>query len=394
MSQLPAPDASIGDALAAAGAGGDLESVTRPLLQALQELTGLSSTYLTSIDWERSQQRIRFALNTGAITIPEQLEIEWADTLCHRAMASGSIGTSEVPAEWGDSRAAADLGIQTYVSSPVKLPDGQIYGTLCGASADRVPVDHRTANLLQVFSRIVSDVIVRERARETSEARAVEAEQRLRSRAQFLAMAEHQLKTPMTVIIGWASALQGGLLDEQEAVTAVDLIVQQATRVSGEITELLDEATAQVVASDLDLQPVELRPFLADLAVGLRRLSAAHPIEVDVPDGLTAVADPRALRIVVEHLVENAVKYAPGGRVTLCGETTPANRVALSVRDEGPGLPEDVDVFAPFARGETSMPGTGLGLHIVSTLVHAMQGDVTARRTEPVGSDFRIVLPA
>ncbi|HSK24280.1 MAG TPA: GAF domain-containing sensor histidine kinase [Egicoccus sp.] len=389
------PRPSVGDALAAAGAGGDLESVTRPLLQALQDLTGLSSTYLTSIDWERNQQRIQFSLNTGSITIPEQLEVEWTDTLCHRALESGQVCTDEVPEIWGDSRAAAELGIQTYVSSPIRLPDGQIYGTLCGASAERVAVDQRTADLLQVFSRIISDVIVRERARQASEARALEAEERLRSRAQFLAMAEHQLKTPMTVIVGWASALQSGRLDEQETATAVDLIVQQAKRVSGEITELLDEATSQVVASDLSLQTIELRPFLDDLAVGLRRLSAAHPIEVDAPEGLAAVADARALRIVIEHLVENAVKYAPeGGQVTLCAGSAPANRVALSVRDEGPGLPDDVDVFAPFARGDTVVPGSGLGLHIVRTLVHAMQGDVTARRREPVGSDFRIVLPA
>lgn len=388
------PADSVGGGLAAAGAGTDLESVTRPLLQVLQELTGLSSTYLTSIDWERNQQRIRFALNSGSIEIPERLEVAWTDTLCHRALESGQTFTDAVPEIWGDSKAAADLGIQTYVSSPVTLPDGQIYGTLCGASADRVAVDQQTADLLQAFSRIISDVIVRERARQASEARAVEAEERLRSRAQFLAMAEHQLKTPMTVIVGWASALHSGVLDEQESATAVDLILQQSTRVAAEITQLLDEATGQVIASDLALRTIELRPFLDELASSLRSLSTQHHLEVVVADGLTAVADPRALRIVVEHLVENAVKYSPaGGRVVLCAEPTPAGRVALSIRDEGPGLPEGVDVFAPFARGDTSVPGSGLGLHIVSTLVHAMQGDVTARRADPVGSDFRIMLP-
>ncbi|MBS3941692.1 MAG: GAF domain-containing protein [Actinobacteria bacterium] len=389
------PVDSVGGGLAAAGAGTDLESVTRPLLQVLQELTGLSSTYLTSIDWERNQQRIRFALNSGSITIPERLEVEWTDTLCHRALESGQAFTDAVSGIWGDSLAATDLGIQTYVSSPVTLPDGQIYGTLCGASADAVAVDQQTADLLQVFSRIISDVIVRERARQASEARAVEAEERLRSRAQFLAMAEHQLKTPMTVIVGWASALHSGLLDEQESATAVDLILQQSTRVAAEITQLLDEATGQVIASDLALQTIELRPFLDELASSLRSLSTRHHLEVVVADGLSAVADRRALRIVIEHLVENAVKYSPdGGRVVLCAEPTPAGRVALSIRDEGPGLPDGVDVFAPFARGDTSVPGSGLGLHIVSTLVHAMQGDVAAQRADPVGSDFRIMLPA
>lgn len=381
-------------ALASAGSGDDLESVTRPLLTALQELTGLSSTYLTSIDWKTNVQRIVYARNTGTIEIPEGLEVEWSDTLCRRALESGSVCTDDVPAVWGDSDAARELGIRTYVSSPVQLPDGAIVGTLCGASDEQVPVDGHTADLLRVFSRIVADAIARERALRETEARALEAEERLRARARFLAMAEHQLKTPLAVVAGWARLLQAGRLQQQDVTAAIDAIVEQSDRLRQQVDELLDEATAQVVVSELSRHPVELAPFVTEMASTLQALSDDHPIEVDLPRDLRATFDRRALRIVLEHLVENAVKYSPeGGAIVIGGGGGEDGRVALTVRDHGPGLPDGVDVFAAFVRGDgPQVPGTGLGLHIVHTLLSAMDGEVSAHPAGP-GTVFRLDLP-
>lgn len=387
------PEGSLGDALSAAGGGTDLESVTRPLLAALQELTGLSSTYLTSIDWEVGRQRIRFALNSGAIVIPEDLEVEWSDTLCRRALDSGAVCTNAVPELWGDSQAAADLGIQTYVSAPITLPDGQIYGTLCGASGDTLPVGERTADLLRLFSVVIADAITREWHREAAEARATAAEERLRERARFLAVAEHTLKTPLTVVVGWAKALQGGRLDAARTAHAVEAIVKSTQRLTDQIENLLEEATSHVVASELRPEPVDLAVFLRDLAGDLEGISPVHPIRVRVPDDTRATADPRALRIAIEHVVENAVKYSPaGGRIDISAEPAPGPRTVIAVRDRGIGLPDGIDVFAAFARGRTDIGGTGLGLHIVRSLVEAMGGEARAERCRP-GTEVKLVLP-
>lgn len=385
----------VADALAAAGGAVDLESVTRPLLAALQELTGLSSTYLTRIDWSREVQTIRFSVNSGGMEIGEGLEVAWTDTLCRRALESGQVCTDDVPAVWGDSQAARDLGIQTYVSAPLTLDDGEIWGTLCGASPDRVEAGARTADLMRVFSTIIADTVRRERARQVSEERAAEVEARLRSRARFLAMAEHQLKNPLAVIAGWASVLQADRLDPEASRHAVDVIANSADRLGREIEELLREATSQVVASELNSEHLELGPFLEELGTALLGISSAHPLEVVVPDGLHVAADPRALQIAIEHLVENAVKYSPsGGRITLHAATHGDGRVRLGVRDRGIGLPEGVDVFEPFVRGDhPEITGTGLGLHIVRSMVQAMDGEVVAVRSDP-GTEFRIDLPA
>lgn len=114
----------------------DLESLTRPLLEMLEAVTGLESTYLTQIDVEQGTQSIRYAKNANEVAglqIPEGITVDWSDTLCRRAIDEGRMFTDNVAECWGDSDAARIMGIRTYLSSPVRTPSGSLYGTLCGA---------------------------------------------------------------------------------------------------------------------------------------------------------------------------------------------------------------------------------------------------------------------
>ncbi|MBS9403274.1 sensor domain-containing diguanylate cyclase [Halomonas sp. TRM85114] len=139
-----------------------LENLTRPLLELLQLVTGLESTYLTSIDLERNNQCIIYSLNTREMRIPELLTVDWDDTLCKRALAEGVSYTDEVSSRWGDSKAARDLGIATYLSEPIRMGDGALYGTLCGASQSRVPLNPQAKQLLGMFSRLIGQQIERD----------------------------------------------------------------------------------------------------------------------------------------------------------------------------------------------------------------------------------------
>lgn len=138
------------------------EELTRPLLEMLSEVTGLESTYLTSIDLERNVQHVRFARNAGDMTIPEGLAVPWEDTLCRRALDEGRMFTDHVSACWGDSEAARQLGIETYLSTPVHSGSGALLGTLCGASADRRSVDERAMTYLRLFSTLAGNFLERE----------------------------------------------------------------------------------------------------------------------------------------------------------------------------------------------------------------------------------------
>ncbi|WP_432722230.1 sensor domain-containing diguanylate cyclase [Jeongeupia wiesaeckerbachi] len=140
----------------------DLESLTRPLLEMLETLTGLESTYLTVIDLPRGQQEILFARNADALTIPEGLSVDWNDTLCKRALDEGRMYTGNVADCWGDSDAARALGIRTYLSTPVRMRSGELYGTLCAASAAPKTLNAGTDRVLTLFARLIAEHVERE----------------------------------------------------------------------------------------------------------------------------------------------------------------------------------------------------------------------------------------
>lgn len=139
-----------------------LEELARPLLDMLEQVTRLESTYLTTIDFQRAVQHVLYAKNTRKMQIPEGLTVPWGDTLCYRALKEGRMFTADVQGCWGDSEAAAALGIQTYVSMPVRLSDGAIYGTLCAASSERAKLPPETEKMLQLFAGLIAQQVERE----------------------------------------------------------------------------------------------------------------------------------------------------------------------------------------------------------------------------------------
>jgi len=185
---LAAPATPGGDlelsAVASAVAGGTtLEELTRPLLELLQQVTDLESTYLTTIDWKGDEQHVAFSLNSGELEIPEGLTVGWSQTLCRRSLEEGRPYVGDVPGVWGDSDAARDLGIVTYVSVPVLDATAGVVGTLCGASRRSVDVDGRHLQAMQLFGRLVGEQLTRESTLQSAELRRQEVEERTKDLA-------------------------------------------------------------------------------------------------------------------------------------------------------------------------------------------------------------------
>ncbi|WP_043310214.1 sensor domain-containing diguanylate cyclase [Pseudomonas sp. ML96] len=141
----------------------NLEELTRPLLTLLGQVTGMESTYLTTINTDEGVQRVEFARNVGSMEIPEGLVVPWADTLCKRALDENRMYSDNVAECWGDSEAAAALGIRTYVSAPIRAQDGQVLGTVCAASSAQVARAADVEPLLMLLSGLLSYSLERER---------------------------------------------------------------------------------------------------------------------------------------------------------------------------------------------------------------------------------------
>lgn len=152
----------------------DLESLTRPILELLEAVTGMESTYLTSIDIPQGRQDILYARNGEGLQIPEGLSVPWEDTLCKRALDEDCRHTDAVDQRWGDSDAARKLGIKTYLSQPVRLPDGELYGTLCAAGGAKQAVSQETVQLMNMCARLIAFQVERERLLTTLQQRNVE----------------------------------------------------------------------------------------------------------------------------------------------------------------------------------------------------------------------------
>jgi len=142
---------------------GTLENLVRPLLELLQAVTGLESTYLATVDLDAGQQYVLYARNTKKLQVAEGLAVAWEDTLCRRALDEGCTYTDHADMRWPDSQAAAALGIASFASVPVHTADGRLYGTLCGASDKHRPQRPGALPVLQMFARLIAQQIDRER---------------------------------------------------------------------------------------------------------------------------------------------------------------------------------------------------------------------------------------
>ena len=134
----------------------EFEVLVRHLLDLVGRMTGLETTYLTSIDLTADEQLILFSRNTGELDIPEGLRVPWSDTLCKRALDGGPRCTTDVPGVYPDSVAARELGLTTYVSVPVNDATEGVVGTLCGASASGVEVSEDAVDLMATLAEMVT----------------------------------------------------------------------------------------------------------------------------------------------------------------------------------------------------------------------------------------------
>ncbi|MEU3355520.1 ATP-binding protein [Streptomyces sp. NPDC037389] len=302
------------------------------------------------------------------------------------------------------------LGRQLDSALPLEDLDGRRWWAVTdpyGGLATRTGQPER--NLLLPGGRqvLVSARYVRERAggpvvRVVVQLRGTEARRRTeRSHAELIATVAHELRSPLTSVKGFTATLLAKwerFTDDQKRLM-LETVDADADRVTRLIAELLD-------ISRIDSGRLEVRRQPVDMAAAVRRHVASYTragmrperFEVKVADSLPALwADPDKVDQVLGNLLENAVRHGEGV-VTI--EVTPAlmkahaEGTAVTVSDEGPGIPEEsmARVFTRFWRG-SKRGGTGLGLYIVKGIVDAHGGTITVGRAVHGGAQFRFTLP-
>jgi two-component system phosphate regulon sensor histidine kinase PhoR len=215
-------------------------------------------------------------------------------------------------------------------------------------------------------------------------------------RRDFIANASHELRTPVAALKGAAETLLGLPLDA-DAKSFVHIVSRHAERLARLTQYLLDLSRLETGQFRPAPEAIELDSFVE----GVLELFADKPVPVgaDIPPGLRARADRRALEQVLVNLLDNAVKHTPpGGRVTVLADDV-GGAVEISVLDTGPGIEERHRdrIFERFYRADSGRArdsgGTGLGLAIVKHLAQA-QGGTVGVQSGRGGSRFWVRLPS
>lgn len=139
-----------------------LESLIRQLLEMLEMVSDMESTYLTKVDINARLQHILYVRNSKQMQIPEGLSVPWGETLCKRAIDSGTLFSNEVAERWPECEAAKALGITSYMSIPIHLADGSLYGTLCATSTQKKQLSERGEQVLRLFAGLIAQYIQKE----------------------------------------------------------------------------------------------------------------------------------------------------------------------------------------------------------------------------------------
>ena len=222
-----------------------------------------------------------------------------------------------------------------------------------------------------------------------------------RAKDDFLATLSHELRTPMTSIIGWAQMLKMFGANPQSSIEAADAILGAAQVQSQLVEDLLDLSRITTGKLHLETDTLPLAEVVEAAVQTIVPAANAKRIAIEKQlDPAFVVGDRTRLRQVVWNLISNAVKFTPDGGHIRVSLTTRETRAVIEVRDDGQGIDAEFlpAVFDRFSQAEAvsnrSKTGLGLGLAIVRHIVELHGGEVTVESDGPgKGAAFRVLLP-
>jgi two-component system sensor histidine kinase KdpD len=296
-----------------------------------------------------------------------------------------------------------------FVASMLSVPltwHDQIVGVLnVQTERSRLFSEHDVAQLGAVAD-LLAGIIEKGRQQTEAEAR-VEALKAIdEARSELIALVTHELRTPLAVVRAYTD-----LLAEEPPLRGRESrdVKRRETRAAWhratlEQIERLDRLVDSILASvrvvpegPAAVTPVDLGALVDEVVASLRPILERHRVEIMPSVRLQGLADPPRLRQIMEHLVENAVKYAPPETAIRIDWGLHEGVVQLGVSDEGPGIPDEwrERIFEPYARRDThTARGSGIGLYAAKRLGESMGARLWCEPARPHGARFVVALPA
>ena len=384
--------------------------------ETLETFTRLSSSIVRD-DWKKSLDEIfvllrkKFVFDNLAIYLvegngstPEVVyaraagrgrnkgaEASWGEEIANQVISTGKA-TESIPA---DQPSADQIAMPRLLGLPFILPDrrGALVFVRFGGSeftTEQIPL----ATLAAVqTARTFEQNILKESLTQLEHAR-----HQAQLQDDFIATISHELHTPLGFIKGYTTSLLRSdttwdTATQQEFLTIID---EESDHLLTLIDHMLDSARLQSGNMSMDFQPVRLDSLLRDVVLRVRGRHEGLEVTLDLTPALPIQADTFRLAQVFDNLFDNAIKYAPGTKITISLQVKEKRQI-VTFADLGPGIaPEHIPfLFERFYRvpGQFSKSGTGLGLFICKQIVQAHHGRISVKTTPGKGTAFRIELP-
>jgi signal transduction histidine kinase len=374
-------------------------------LSALAFLLGLAPPTLLRVIWRRPEQRRLQDAMADLIALKTSEEEVARHVLLPMAAIVGARG---VALQADDGRIIASHEVtgamldQLEAAGEVTAPHSDLvvmtmpFGRLAVWTSPYAPYfGGDELRVLQTLGSVTGLALDRVRLFAQEREARIQLEHADELKTHFVALASHELRTPVTTIHGLARTLhiRGADLSDELRDELERTLVEQTARMASLVEQLLDLSRLDAHAIPIEPEPIGVRREVEEI-VATAAGERADDISVEIDPDLVTVADRNALDRIVSNLVVNALRH--GGAPVRLTAVQRDRHLRLAVEDRGPGIAPEFQgsLFERFARGaEARTPGTGLGLAIARAYARAQGGDLVYRAAEPTGARFEVVLP-
>jgi signal transduction histidine kinase len=291
------------------------------------------------------------------------------------------------------------------LSVPLRWND-QVVGVLNVQTERARSFSPADVDQLQAIADVLAGIVEKGRQQAEAEERLEQLRQIDQARSELIALVTHELRTPLAVVRAYTELLaddpplegRESRDPERRAQRAAwhDAAMGQVERLDRLVDSIL--ASVRVVPPEApEVVPTDVDTVIAEVVDSIRPIVRGHRLEVRDGVGHHVLADPPRLRQILEHLIENAVKYAPPETTITIDHALVEGFLRIGVSDQGPGVPEEwrERIFEPYARREThTARGSGIGLYAAKRLAESMGARVWVEPAQPTGARFVVSLPA
>ena len=221
-----------------------------------------------------------------------------------------------------------------------------------------------------------------------------------RAKTDFLNIASHELRGPMTVIKGYLTMLESGALGEMgdKARSVLPLLISKSDEINWMVEQMIEAARLEEGRLALKVHRADVVELTDSAVDGVRMLLSGHEVRFDPPaQAIDAVVDPDRFQIVIRNLLSNAAKYSPAGSEIDVDVSRDSEMASVSVKDRGVGISQEDQktLFTRFGRieGTAAVHGTGLGLWLSREIARMHDGDLTVESVQGAGSTFTFSVP-